>query len=205
METVRKIFAAKTGNFYWDLFMCFFKMGLFTIGGGMVMIPILQEKMCEEYKWLTVEEALDAIAVSQSLPGVIAINLATYVGYKKKGLPGSICATVGVILPSFIVIILVVCLLRTIEENPYVQGTLEGIKAAATGLIAFAAYKLGRQTVKKPFQWIMAGAAFAAIGILGFSAVWVIIAGIFAGEIYYFLRGSREAADASGDGPGGEY
>ena len=68
-----------------------------------------------------------------------------------------------------------------------------GIKAAATGLIAFAAYKLGRQTVKKPFQWIMAGAAFAAIGILGFSAVWVIIAGIFAGEIYYSLRGSREA------------
>lgn len=184
METVRKIFKGTTGSIYWNLFICFFKMGMFTIGGGMTMIPMLEEKICEEYKWLSPEEVLDAIAVSQSLPGVIAVNLATYIGYKKKGLRGSVCATLGVVLPSFIVIILVVCLLRTIDQNPYVQGAIEGIKAAATGLIAFAAYKMGKQTLSRPFQWILAGAAFVAIGLLGVNAVWVILAAILTGEIY---------------------
>ena len=70
METVRKIFKGTTGSIYWNLFICFFKMGMFTIGGGMTMIPMLEEKICEEYKWLSPEEVLDAIAVSQSLPGV---------------------------------------------------------------------------------------------------------------------------------------
>ena len=100
----------------------------------MAMIPIMQEKICDERKWMTEEEILDCIAVSQSLPGVIAINMATYVGYYKKGLKGALVSTAGVLLPSFIIIILVVSLLRTIDENPYVQGALEGIKAAATGL-----------------------------------------------------------------------
>ena len=81
-------------------------------------------------------------------------------------------------------IILVVCLLRTIDQNPYVQGAIEGIKAAATGLIAFAAYKMGKQTLSRPFQWILAGAAFVAIGLLGINAVWVILAAILTGEIY---------------------
>ena len=175
METVRKIFKGTTGSIYWNLFICFFKMGMFTIGGGMTMIPMLEEKICEEYKWLSPEEVLDAIAVSQSLPGVIAVNLATYI---------SVCATLGVVLPSFIVIILVVCLLRTIDQNPYVQGAIEGIKAAATGLIAFAAYKMGKQTLSRPFQWILAGTAFVAIGLLGVNAVWVILAAILTGEIY---------------------
>ena len=81
METVRKIFKGTTGSIYWNLFICFFKMGMFTIGGGMTMIPMLEEKICEEYKWLSPEEVLDAIAVSQSLPGVIAVNL----DIRKKG------------------------------------------------------------------------------------------------------------------------
>ncbi len=191
METVKRIFKGTTGNIYWDLFICFFKMGIFTIGGGMTMIPMLEEKICEEYKWLSSEEVLDAIAVSQSLPGVIAVNLATYIGYKKRGLAGSACATFGVVLPSFIIIILVVCLLRTIDQNPYVQGAIEGIKAAATGLIAFAAYKMGKQTLKRPFQWILAGAAFLLIGIFGVNAVWVILGAIVTGEIYFSLINAK--------------
>lgn len=191
METVKRIFKGTTGNIYWDLFICFFKMGIFTIGGGMTMISMLEEKICEEYKWLSSEEVLDAIAVSQSLPGVIAVNLATYIGYKKRGLAGSACATFGVVLPSFIIIILVVCLLRTIDQNPYVQGAIEGIKAAATGLIAFAAYKMGKQTLKRPFQWILAGAAFLLIGIFGVNAVWVILGAIVTGEIYFSLINAK--------------
>lgn len=181
---MRKLKDFFKNNIYWNLFFCFFKLGLVTIGGGMAMIPIMEEKICEKYKWMTSEEILDCIAVSQSLPGVIAVNMATFVGYKKKGVVGAAVSTFGVILPSFVIIILVVSFLRSVEGNRYVQGALEGIKAAATGLIAFAAYKMGKQTLKNPFQWVTAASAFVLVAVAGINAVWVILAGILAGEIY---------------------
>lgn len=156
------------------------------------MVPILQEKICDKYRWMTEEEVLDCIAVSQSLPGVIAINMATYIGYYKKGFRGAVLATVGVILPSFIIIILVVSFLRTVDDNVYVQGALEGIKAAATGLIAFAAWKMGKQTLSNMFQWIVALTAFAVIALLGVNAVWVILAGIVVGEIYFTVTNIKK-------------
>lgn len=156
------------------------------------MIPIMQENVCDKYKWMTEEEVLDCIAVSQSLPGVVAINMATYVGYHKKGVLGAAVSTLGVILPSFIIIILVVSFLRTVDDNIYVQGALEGIKAAATGLIAYAAWKMGKQTLKNAFQWVLAVAAFVVIAILGVSAVWVILAGIVIGEVYFAITGMRK-------------
>ena len=124
---------------YFQLFWSFFKLGLFTIGGGMAMIPLIQGIVVDQKKWMSEEEAVDCIAVSQALPGVIAINMATYIGQRKKGLSGALAATVGVMLPSFIIIILIVLLLKGIGDNPYVEGALMGIKAAATGLIAFSA------------------------------------------------------------------
>lgn len=178
-------------NIYFNLFMCFFKIGLFTIGGGMAMVPLLQEKICDKYGWMTEEEILDCIAVSQSLPGVVAVNMATYVGYKKKGLKGALVTTLGVVLPSFVIIILVVSFLRAVDDNSYVQGALEGIKAAAAGLIAFAAWKMGSQTLKKPFQWVIAGAAFVAIAMFRFNAVWVILAGIAVGELYFSISACK--------------
>ena len=132
---MRKLKAFFKNNINWNLFFCFFKIGMFTIGGGMAMIPILEEKICDKYGWMSSEEVLDCIAVSQSLPGVIAVNMATYVGYKKKGVIGAVITTFGVVLPSFVIIILVVSFLRSVDDNKYVQGVLEGIKAAATGLI----------------------------------------------------------------------
>ena len=129
-------------NLYLQLFWSFFKLGLFTIGGGMAMIPLIQDIVVNRKKWMTEEEAVDCIAVSQALPGVIAINMATYIGHRKKGFAGAVCATAGVILPSFIIIILIVKLLHGLGDNAYVNGALKGIKAAATGLIAFSAYKV---------------------------------------------------------------
>ena len=149
-------------NIYFQLFWSFFKLGLFTIGGGMAMIPLIQGIVVDEKHWMTEEEAVDCIAVSQGLPGVVAINMATYIGHQKKGIGGALAATIGVILPSFVIIILIVKLLQGIGDNPYVQGALVGIKAAATGLIAFSAYKVGKQVLKKPFQWILALASFIA-------------------------------------------
>lgn len=178
-------------NIYINLFLCFFKVGIITIGGGVAMVPVLQEKICEKYKWMSDDEILDCIAVSQGLPGVIAINMATYVGYFKKGLLGAIVTTLGVILPSFIIMILVVLFLEEVGGNPYIGGMLEGIKAAATGLIAFAACKLGQQTLKGVFQWVVAVLAFLAIGIFGVNAGWAILAGIVIGEIYFTINKAK--------------
>lgn len=178
-------------NIYWNLFACFFELGLFTIGGGMAMVPLMQEKVCEERHWMSDEEVLDCIAVCQSLPGVVAINMATYIGYYKKGLKGALVSTFGVLLPSFAIIILVVSILKSVEQNPYVQGALEGIKAAATGLIAFAAYKMSKQTLTGVFQWVMAAFALLLVAFLKVSAVYVIIAGILAGEIYCTIKSAK--------------
>lgn len=165
------------------MFWSFFKLGLFTIGGGMAMIPLIQEIAVEKRGWLTEEECIDCIAVSQSLPGVVAINMATYIGYHLKKLPGSIVVTVGVNLPSYIIIILVVELLNGIGDSPYVLGALVGIKAAATGLIAFSAYRVGRQVLKDVFGWILAIVAFVVITFFGINAVFAILAGMAAGMI----------------------
>lgn len=176
-----------------QLFWLFFKLGLFTIGGGMAMVPLLQEKVCDEKGWMTEEETVDCLAVSQGLPGVVAINMATYVGYKMKKLPGAVIATLGTIIPSFVIIILVVLFLDTIAENPYVQGALTGIRAAATGLIAFAAWKLGKQVLagKGAFEWILALTAFVIIAFFDINAVWVILGSIAVGILYSLALSKR--------------
>lgn len=155
------------------------------------MVPLLQDKVCKEYGWMTEDEVVDCLAVSQGLPGVIAINMATYTGYFMRGLRGALAATFGMVLPSFIIIILVVCVLEGFNENPYVQGALVGINAASTGLILWAAVKLGKQVLKSAFAWIVAIVAFIAIAVLDISAVWAILAGIAIGIIYSTIKNSR--------------
>ena len=181
------------GNMYLQLFWTFFKLGLFTIGGGMAMIPLMQGIIVEKKKWMTEEEIVDCIAVSQGLPGVIAINMATYIGHYKKGVLGAIVATIGVILPSLVIIIAVVELLHGIGDNRYVNGALLGIKASATGLIAYSAYKVGKQVLKGIFPWVLGLAAFAAIVFLSVNAVWVILAGIVLGLFYEKYQDSKTA------------
>ena len=182
-------------NLYVQLFWSFFKLGLFTIGGGMAMIPLIQGIVVDEKHWMTEEEAVDCIAVSQGLPGVVAINMATYIGHQKKGVAGALTATAGVILPSFIIIILIVKLLAGIGDSQYVQGALLGIKAAATGLIAFSAYKVGKQVLKGPFQWVVALVSFGLIAGLSINAVWAILGGIAVGLVYSAVLQRRDKKD----------
>ena len=120
---------------YLRLFWEFFKIGIFTIGGGMAMIPQIQQVVVKDKGWLSEEEMVDCIAVSQSMPGVIAINSATYIGRKTNGFSGAAAATTGVITPSFLIIILIVSFLGMVGENHYIQGAFVGIKAAVCGLI----------------------------------------------------------------------
>ena len=180
----------RSGNIklYISLFWEFFKIGIFTIGGGMAMIPQIQQLVVEDKKWLDEEEMLDCVAISQSMPGVIAINSATYIGKRIKGIRGSLAATLGVVMPSFIIIILAVTVLGAFGENRYVLGAFTGIKAAVCGLILVTAVRLAKQSLTSVFQWVLAAAALLAIGFFGITAVWAIITGAIAGIIYNSVK-----------------
>lgn len=174
-----------------ELFLVFFKLGIFTIGGGMAMIPLIQDTITEKKKWMDLDQCVDAIAVCQSLPGVIAINIATYIGQFRAGIAGAISATLGVLTPSYIVIIAVINLLDVVGNNPYVEGALVGLKAAATGLIFYAAFSISKQVVKGFIPALIALGSFLAIGIFDVNGIYVIIAGIIIGLIHEKIGGRK--------------
>jgi chromate transporter len=115
----------------------FFKVGLFSIGGGLATLPFLKE-MATRTGWFTVEQLYDILAVSESTPGPIGVNMATYVGYTTAGIPGSVIATLGLITPSVIIILIVAAFLKSFKDNKYVKGAFYGIRPASMGLISAA-------------------------------------------------------------------
>ena len=139
------------------------------------MIPVLQDIAVRQKGWFTEEEALDIIAVCQTLPGVVAINMATFVGFRKRGLPGSLVATTGIILPSFFIILLIAKGLANIRGNPWVLGALGGLRAAALGLILIAVWKVGGGVMKDAFSTIGAVVSFLLIAVLHVPVVRVVL------------------------------
>lgn len=151
------------------------------------MLPLIQNEVVNQKKWMTEEEMIDCLALSQSLPGMIAVNTAIYIGHKKKGLAGSIAASLGAILPAFVSILIVLLFLSNID-NQYVNGAFEGIKAASVALIAVAAYKLGKQVVKGKLGIIIAVISFLLIIFAEINAIWAIVFGGVAGLAFYWYR-----------------
>ena len=185
----------------WALFWEFLKIGSFTIGGGAAMLPQLQQDVIDK-GWLDPDETLDAIALSQSLPGLTAVNIGVYVGYKKRGLAGAFLASLGVVIPAFVAIIVAVGLLDYIGDNPIINGAFMGIKAAVCGLIIVTSVKFLKQIVRRDNRaaagaagWkATAGTVFAialcvitlvAVGFLGVTAILLILIGILAGIVFY--------------------
>ena len=177
---------------YIQLFIEFFTLGLFTFGGGTAMLATLQDRM-EKRQWMEQEEILDCLVLSQTLPGVVGCNMSCYVGYRMKGFMGAVVSVIAMMLPSFVIIILIATVLDSVCENVYVQGALMGIRAAATGLIAYVCLKLARQVGSKlkgsdkVFGVIMMLASFVIIAALGVSAAWVILASIVIGIAYFMI------------------
>ncbi len=128
---------------YWELFINFLKIGAFTFGGGYAMLPLIQEQV-ESHGWLTDEELINFIAVSESTPGPFAINISTYVGMETGGLLGALCATFGVVLPSFVIILIVVKCFERFQKSGVVKGCMAGLKPAVIGLIAAAVVSTGK-------------------------------------------------------------
>lgn len=147
------------------------------------MIPILHDAMVNEKKWFTDNEIIDIISICQGLPGVIAINMATYVGFKRRGLLGSFVATIGVIIPSFVIIIFVAKGINIVNESPYVQGALGGLRAAALGLIIIAVFRVAKSAIKDMFSAFSAFLTFVMIAIFNVNVVYVILLFLLAGII----------------------
>lgn len=171
-----------------SLFITFLKIGLFTFGGGYAMIANIREVILEKKKWLDDEELLQVITIAESTPGPIAINLATYIGYKKKGVIGSICATLGVVIPSFVIIFIISLFLDKFIDNRYVAYAFTGIKCA----VAFLILKAGINMFKKLPKNILWLSMFTSIFILllifelysvNFSSVFLILIGGIIGII----------------------
>ncbi|MBR3965257.1 MAG: chromate transporter [Clostridia bacterium] len=171
-----------------SLFLTFLKIGLFTFGGGYAMISNIREVVVEKKKWLDEDGLLEVIAIAESTPGPIAINLATYVGYKRRGFLGSLAATVGVVLPSLIVIYCISLFLDAFMANKYVAYAFVGIKCAVAFLILSAGEDMLRKMKKTPLNIISFCAVFALMLTLeltgaSFSSVLLILAGGVVGVI----------------------
>ena len=165
----------------WTMYAAFFRIGLFTFGGGYAMLPMLQREVVNRYHWATDEELLDCYAIGQCTPGVIAVNTATYVGYRKRGVIGGIAATLGVISPSILIIIVVAMALSPFMTNPYVVRAFAGIRVAVCALIASSVVKLAKKSVKDVWGILLCASAFVIVAVFGASPIWVTIGAAICG------------------------
>lgn len=129
---------------YWEIFAAFFKIGAFTLGGGYAMIPLVREEVVNRKGWIEEEEFLNMLALAQSAPGVMAVNTAIFIGYKMRGLRGVAVATLGSILPSFIIILLIATVFIRFKDYPLVEAAFKGIRPAVVALIAAPLYKMAK-------------------------------------------------------------
>ena len=155
----------------WQIFATFFKIGAFTFGGGYAMIPLIQKETVENHKWITEDDILEIIAIAESTPGPIAINSATFVGYRTCGVLGSAAATLGVVLPSFMVIFVISFVLRQFQELKAVQYAFHGIRAGVMALLCKALWGMYKKNQKNWASYIVMAGSFLLTGILDVSVL----------------------------------
>lgn len=176
-----------------ELFCTFFKLGAFTFGGGYAMLSMLQREVVENKKWATDEEVLDYYAVSQCTPGVIAVNLATFIGQKKKGVLGAAVATFGVVLPSLIIITVIAAVLQNFMEYKIVQHVFGGIRVAVAVLIVNAVYTLGKKAlVDKLCIGISIAAFLVSVFLPSVSPIFIVLAATAVGFATMKKGGSQK-------------
>ncbi len=172
------------GELYTQLFTTFFKIGAFTLGGGYAMIPIIESEVVEKNKWVNKDDFLNLLAIAQSCPGVFAANIATFIGYKVKGEKGALCTTLGAVLPSFIIILLIAIVFRQFMQIHWIAAMFNGIRPAVVALIAVPTFNLAKSAkIHLGNCWIPVACAIL-ICALHVNPIWVIIAAGVGGYIY---------------------
>lgn len=177
-------------NMLLKLFTTFLRIGLFTIGGGYVMIPMIQREVVERNGWISQEDFLDLLAISQAAPGVFAVNISIFIGYRMRKTAGSIVCATGTVIPSVAIILLIALFFQQVRDNPLIENIFKGIRPAVTALILVPTLKLAKAAQLNRFTiWVPALTAIA-IWALGVSPV-IIIAATIAGAVLYYLKTKR--------------
>lgn len=176
-----------------NLFGTFFKIGLFTFGGGYAMLSLIEHEAVEKQKWISGEDLMDIFAIAESTPGPVAINTATYVGYKQAGVAGSASATLGVVMPSFIIIYIISLFIEQFMALTIVQNAFMGIQVAVGFLILRAGLRLMKKVPKDIFSRILCGGALIAMLLINifawdFSTIWLILIGAVCGIMAMTIR-----------------
>jgi len=179
-----------------QLFLTFFKIGAITFGGGYAMLNIIQKEVCDKRGWASEEEILECYTISQCTPGVIAVNTATGIGYKQKGLLGAAFATLGVVTPSLIIISIIAGLLKNYADNPYVIHAMNGIRVVVCVFIFNAVQKFWKSGVKDNIGYIIFLLAFCLCALFSLSsAIIVLIAGVIGVSVKVYLEKKGGKAD----------
>lgn len=174
----------------WKIFLVFAKIGAFTIGGGYAMIPIIRDELVKR-GWLTDEELPDIIALAQSAPGVLAVNMSIFAGYKMRGTKGSIVATLGSVLPSFLIILLIAMVFAGYKDNPVVERIFKGIRPVVVSLIIVPMVNMARKGNKTWWAWLISAITLIAVAFLGFSPIWILLVLIVLAFSYTMLKERR--------------
>lgn len=167
----------KLGQIFW----AFCKIGPVSFGGGYAMIPFFEREIVEKRRWLAEEDVADIFAVSQSTPGAIAINSATFVGYRLAGVPGAIAALLGVLLPTFLIVLCLCFAFLAIRDQPKVEAALKGIRPAIVAMIAYAGIRVGKTALIDKTTFVTAAATIALLLFTGMNPAIVILIGVFLG------------------------
>lgn len=163
-------------SIYLEAFGIFFKIGAFTIGGGYAMVPLIENEIVTKRKWIAQADFVDLLAISQSAPGILAVNISIFIGYKLRGIRGSIVTALGTILPSFIIILAIALFFHNFKDNVIVERIFKGIRPAVVALIAAPTFSMAKSArINRYNLWIPVVSALL-IWLLGFSPIWIIVA-----------------------------
>ena len=179
---------------YVQLFTAFFRIGLFTFGGGMSMLPMLQKELVESKQWLTEEEILNYFAIGQCTPGIIAVNVATFCGYKRAGLSGAIVSTVGIVCPSWIVITLIAGSISRFSDIVWIQRAMKGVYVAVAALLARAVFTFGKKIITDFVTAGIAVGAFLAMSVWNISGILIVLAAGIIGFCAQIIRNGKRAS-----------
>lgn len=178
-------------NIYVELFVIFFKIGAFTIGGGYAMIPLIENEIVTKRQWISKEDFLDLLAISQSAPGVLAVNISIFIGYKLRGFRGSLISSLGTILPSFVIILAIALFFHQFKDNVIVERIFKGIRPAVVALIAAPTFSMAKSAkINRYTLWIPVLSALL-IWLLGFSPIWIIIGAGVGGYLWGRWQGRK--------------
>ncbi len=172
---------------YINLFRTFFKIGLFTLGGGYAMIPLIEKDVVERNKWIGQSEFLDILAVSQSCPGALAVNISVFVGYRMRKMRGALCTVLGAVLPSFVIILIIAMFFHQFQDNAVVASMFRGIRPAVVALIAAPTFSLAKSArISLVNCWIPVVSALL-IWLMGVNPVYILLVAAVGGYLYGLL------------------